>query len=128
MNWVDIAPSAALPVDRGVAALVGDHPIAVFRLADGEIFAIDHIDPTTAAPVLARGLVGSVDERPVVSSPLHRARFCLRTGQCLDRPSLAVAVWPVTVVDGWVRVGAGRWIESCASRADGDDPLFPAVA
>ncbi len=111
MNWVNIAPSDTLPVDRGVAALVGNHPVAVFRLADGEIYAIDHVDPTTHVPVLARGLVGSVGDRPVVASPLHKARFCLQTGECLDRAGRAVATWPVSVVDGWVRVGAGQWVE-----------------
>ena len=49
-----------LRVDRGVAALVDSVPVAVFRLADGSVAAIDHVEPFTGVPVLARGLVGSV--------------------------------------------------------------------
>ncbi len=100
MSWSGVGRFAALPVDRGVAALVGDHPVAVFRLADGEVRAIDHVDPFTAAPVLARGIVASVGQRVVVTSPLHKQRFDLRTGQCLDDPDVHVRTWPVLVVDG----------------------------
>ena len=135
MNWVRIADLAALPVDRGVAALVGHHPVAVFRLAGDEIYAIDHVDPTTDVPVLARGLVGSVGDRPVVASPLHKARFCLRTGECLDHPGRAVAIWPVDVVDGVVCVGAGSWVRLVPVAAPGptaraavDTPSATAVA
>ncbi len=101
---VEIARLDQLPVDRGVAALVEGVAVALFRLADGELAAIDHIDPFTEVPVLARGLVGSVGEIPTVASPLHKQRFDLRTGRCLDDPEIAVRVWPTHVVDGVVFV------------------------
>ena len=66
MSWPGIARFDSLPVDRGVAALVGEHPVAVFRLHDGEVRAIDHVDPFTGVPVLARGIVASVGRRIVV--------------------------------------------------------------
>ena len=94
VNRVSVAAVESLPVDRGVAAMVGGEYVAVFRLADGEIAAIDHVDPCSGVPVLARGLVGSVDDVPVVASPLHKQRFDLRTGRCLDSDT-AVRVWPV---------------------------------
>lgn len=106
MSWIDIAPLDRLPVDRGVAALVGDRQVAVFRLAGDELAAIDHVEPFTRAPVLARGLVGSAGDTVYVASPLHKQRFDLRTGQCLDDPAASVRTWPVTVVDGLVRVAA----------------------
>lgn len=105
MNRIAVAPFESLRADRGVAALIGCDYVAVFRLADGELAAIDHIDPSTGVPVLARGLVGSVDDAPVVVSPLHKQRFDLRTGRCLDDAALAVRVWPVEVVGNMVTVG-----------------------
>jgi nitrite reductase (NADH) small subunit len=58
--------------------------------------------------VLARGLVGSVGEVPIVASPLHKQRFDLRSGRCLDDPAHAVGTWPVDVFDGRVSVGERR--------------------
>lgn len=104
MTYVAVAPLASLPIDRGVAAVINGEYVAVFRLADGELAAIDHIDPFSGVPVLARGLVGSVDDVPVVASPLHKQRFDLRTGRCLDDPERAVRVWSVEVIDGVVNV------------------------
>ena len=97
-----------LPIDRGVAVLVDGHPVALFRLADGAIFAIDHIEPFTHVPVLARGLVGSVGDVATVSSPLHKQRFDLDTGRCVDDAAYAVGTWQVSVVDGVVTIGDRR--------------------
>lgn len=104
MNTVAVARLSDLPRDRGVAAIVAGEPVAVFHLADGELVAIDHLDPCSGVPVLARGLVGSVDDVPVVSSPLHKQRFDLRTGRCLDDPEVTVRVWAVSVIDSVVHV------------------------
>jgi len=106
--WTVVARLEELPVDRGVAALVEGEAVAVFRLADGTLAAIDHVEPFTGVPVLARGLVGSVGDVTFVASPLHKQRFDLHTGRCLDDPAVAVRVWPVTVADGIVRV-APTW-------------------
>ncbi len=111
--WTVVARLEELPVDRGVAALVEGEAVAVFRLADGTLAAIDHVEPFTGVPVLARGLVGSAGDVTFVASPLHKQRFDLRTGRCLDDPSVAVRVWPVTVVDGIVRVApTGHLVET----------------
>ena len=104
MSFVDIVTLDRLPIDRGVSAIVGDEYVAVFRLACGEVLAIDHIDPFTAMPVLARGLVGSVGDSVVVASPLHKQRFDLRTGVCVDDPSTSVRTWKTIVTDGVVRI------------------------
>lgn len=105
-NWVPIAPLEQITLDRGVAALVEEHPVAVFRLTGGALVAIDHVDPFTGVPVLARGLVGSVGNRTVVASPLHKQRFDLHTGECLDKPAVTVRTWPVEERDGLVVAGA----------------------
>ncbi|CAN5777470.1 nitrite reductase small subunit NirD [soil metagenome] len=112
-RWVAICRAEDLTIDRGVAALVAGEQVAVFRLspplgavpgAGGEVFALDHHDPYSGANVLARGLVGSVGERPTVASPIYKQRFDLRDGQCLDGDR-HVRAWPVRLVDGRVEVG-----------------------
>lgn len=91
--------------DRGAAALVDGHQVALFRLADtGEVLAVAHRDPFTGANVVARGLVGSRADVPIVVSPLHKQAFDLRTGRCLDDPDVALATWSVEVVDGVVHL------------------------
>jgi nitrite reductase (NADH) small subunit len=93
-----------LTPDRGVAALVDGVPVAVFRLADGTLHAVDNVDPITGASVLSRGLVGDADGEATVASPLYKQRYALRTGRCLDAEGVAVAVHEACVVDGCVHV------------------------
>lgn len=104
-RWIDVIALERLPTDRGVAAVVDGHYVALFRI-DGEVLAVDHVDPFTGVPVLARGIVASVGTRLVVASPLHKQRFDLRTGECLDEHGVTIGTWPVEVVDGRVRVGS----------------------
>lgn len=110
MSTLDRAIRATVPLDRiipdsGVAVRVAGHPVAVFRLADGRVLAIDHVDPFTGVPVLARGIVGDTDGEPHVASPLHKQRFSLLDGRCLDDPAVQVACHPVVVDDGAAHVG-----------------------
>lgn len=101
-----ICPIDRIVPDRGVAALVQGHPVAVFLLSDGLLAAVDHIDPFADAPVMARGLVGSHEGRTTVASPLLKQRFDLVTGQCLDSDDRTknLAVHTAFVADGWVYV------------------------
>jgi nitrite reductase (NADH) small subunit len=117
-QWTEVCSVHDVQPDRGVAALVvtaeGTTPVAVFRLSavgdtGDEWYGVGHVDPATGAPVMARGLVGSAGEPPVtvatVASPLHKQRYNLRTGQCLDDDSLRLDVFDVRIDDDrvWVR-------------------------
>ena len=103
-QWQDVCGLDALTVERGAAALVGRRPVALFRLDDDEVLAVDDVDPFWGVPVLSRGLVGCIGGRDTVASPLLKQRFDLRTGDCLDDPAVTVSVWPVQVVRGRVAV------------------------
>lgn len=118
-TWVDVCAADAVTPDRGVAALVAGQPVAIFRLAavsageevsagEDEWFAVDHIDPRTGAPVIARGLVGSTVvegvEVPTVASPLHKQRYDLRTGAGIGDEDTSLRSWAVAVFDGRVLV------------------------
>lgn len=90
--------------ERGVAALLGDVQIALFRTHDGSVFAVGNHDPFSGANVMSRGIVGSRGEVPTVASPMFKQVFDLRTGECLDDPSVALPVYQVEVVDEMVRL------------------------
>ena len=107
MTWTKVCALDLLAVDRGAAALVDGHQIAIFRLASGDVHAIDHRDPFSGANVLARGLVGSRGDVPTVASPVYKQVFDLTTGRCLDDESVGVRSWPVRVVNGLIEVEAG---------------------
>ena len=98
------AVDALLP-ERGVAALLGDVQIALFRTHDGEVFAIGNQDPFSGANVMSRGIVGSRGDVPTVASPMFKQVFDLRTGACLDDPDVSLPVYPVEIVNGQVVVG-----------------------
>lgn len=102
-TWTWICRLEEILPDTGVAAIVGGHQVAVFRLRDGRLLAIGNHDPCSGTNVLARGIVGDVNGRPVVTSPLHKQRFDLTSGACLDADA-RVATYPVRCVDGRVEV------------------------
>ncbi|WP_395242897.1 nitrite reductase small subunit NirD [Agromyces sp. MMS24-K17] len=103
-RWVRVCAVEDLEPAWGEVALVEGRQVAVFRLGGDEVLAVDHLDPHTGAPVMARGIVGSRGERPTVASPLHKEVYDLGTGECLTDPSLALGTVPVRVVDGAVEL------------------------
>ena len=104
-TWTPVCPFTALPVERGVTALVRGSAVAVFRTYDDQVFALGNHDPFSRASVLSRGIVGTRGDVPFVASPMHKQAFDLRTGVCLDDASQTVPTYPVRVVDGVVLVG-----------------------
>ena len=103
--WTPVCALTALLPDRGAAALLaGGEQVAVFRTG-GAVYALSNMDPFSGAAVLSRGIVGDVGGVPVVASPMHKQRFDLRSGSCVDDPAVSVAVYPVRVEDGTVLVG-----------------------
>jgi nitrite reductase (NADH) small subunit len=103
--WVEVCRVEDLVPDRGVCALVGPYQVAVFRVSpDGDLYALSNYDPFSGAYVLSRGIVGSEGDTLKVASPVYKQSFDLRTGQCLDDPSVAISTYPVRVVGRRVRV------------------------
>ena len=94
-----------IEVEGGVCALVDGQAIAIFRMHDGNIYAISNYDPCSRASVLARGIVGTRGDIPVVASPMHKQAFDLRSGQCLDNAAVRVPTYDVQVSRGHVLVG-----------------------
>ena len=106
-TWVRICGYERIEPERGVAALVFDSQIAIFRTFDGALYAVGNQDPFTGAYVLARGICGTRGGVPTVASPLHKQVFDLRSGQCLDDESVRIPTYPVQVVGDVVQVSVG---------------------
>jgi nitrite reductase (NADH) small subunit len=106
-TWTDVCPADLLTPNRGVAALIGDVQVAIFRIAPGdELLAIDNIDPFSGAAVLSRGIVGSVGDLVTVASPVFKQRFDLRSGTCLDDPEVQLTTYTARINDGRVEIAA----------------------
>lgn len=101
---------AQLTPELGVAALIGDTQIALFRLADDRVFAVQNVDPFSGAAVLSRGITGSRGDVPTIASPLYKQVFSLVDGTCLvtmDKEPVPghgpdLATFDVAAIDGVV--------------------------
>jgi len=98
--------------ESGVTALVEGRAIALFRTHDDRLYALDNYDPFAQASVLARGIVGTLTRDgevvDMVASPMHKQRFDLRTGRCLDDPAVGVPAYDVALKGDLVLVGGVR--------------------
>jgi nitrite reductase (NADH) small subunit len=107
-SWTRVCRLDQLIPERGVAALVGSEPVALFLLDNGDVHAVGHRDPFSDANVMARGIVGSVGTgesyRDTVASPMYKQVFDLATGECLSEPG-SLPVYAVRLVDDHVEVG-----------------------
>jgi nitrite reductase (NADH) small subunit len=105
LDWVDVCALDDICPDTGVAALVGGRQVAIVRLGDGaEVYAVDNFDPFSRAFVIARGIVGDRGGIPKIASPIFKQNFDLRTGQCLDDPTVRLAVYAVRVAGGRIQI------------------------
>lgn len=105
--WVAVCALTDLAVERGAAALVDGEQVALFRLFDDTVRAVQQHEPYTQAMVMSRGIVGTRRGVPVIVSPLYKQVFDLRTGECLDTTKgdpVALVTWPVQVRDGVVHL------------------------
>ena len=92
--------------NAGCGALLAEQQIALFYLPEEpeQVFAIGNHDPFGNANVLARGIVGSLDERLVVASPLYKQHFDLRTGLCLEDEAVTIPSYQTRITAGRVEV------------------------
>ena len=104
-QWTDVCAADDLIPDRGVCALVDGRQVAIFKVsALGRLYGIDNRDPFSGANVMSRGIVGSRGDVPKVASPMYKQNFDLRTGVCLDDPSVALPVYAVREENGRIEV------------------------
>ncbi len=90
MNDMALGPVDDIPLGEGRAYVVGGRQIAVFRLRDGSLRALDAVCPHRGGP-LADGLTDS----RVVVCPLHGFAYDLETGCEVANGGAPVTAYPV---------------------------------
>ena len=104
-EWTPVCALDDIVPNTGVCALVGGHQIAIVRVGEGEqVYAIDNFDPFSKAFVISRGIVGDKNGVPKIASPIFKQSFSLLTGECLDKPAVAIPVYAARVRGGSVEV------------------------
>ena len=99
---VEVGSLDEIPPGEGRTFAVDGEQIAVFRLRDGSLRAIDAICPHRGGP-LADGLA----DESVVVCPLHGHTFDMCTGAEASGSGLSVRSYPVSAVDGAIRLHVG---------------------
>ena len=96
---ITICERSDLISNSGICVLVEGQQIALFYLPkeSPQVYAIGNWYPIGKANVLSRGIIGDVNERLVVASPLYKQHFDLQTGECLEDSAVSVPVFPVDV-------------------------------
>ncbi|OBB60264.1 (2Fe-2S)-binding protein [Mycobacterium sp. 852013-51886_SCH5428379] len=99
MNAVDVGAVDEIPVGEGRTYVVHGEQIAVFRLRDGTLRAVDAVCPHRGGP-LADGLADGI----VVVCPLHGHTFNLCTGDEAGGADLSVRSHRAEIVDGRITI------------------------
>ncbi len=100
-SWTPACHYDRLIAGRGVGVLLPDGTqVALFRLDDGSLWAVDNVDPFSGAAVMSRGIVGDRHGRACVQSPIKKQAFALDDGSCLDDDEVAVAVYRTRLTAG----------------------------
>ncbi|MGH7933362.1 MAG: Rieske (2Fe-2S) protein [Candidatus Binataceae bacterium] len=89
---------AQIGLGQGCCFLIGTRKIALFRLRNGKLFALDAICPHRGGP-LAEGVVGC----ETVICPLHGYKFSLTDGRGLDS-DFSVRTYATEIRNGYVYV------------------------
>jgi len=103
----DIVPNT------GVCALVRGRQVAIFRLGDDSVYALDNRDPFSKANVLSRGIVGDLKGELVVASPVYKQHFSLVSGRCVEDAAVQIPVYRTRIGDGFVFVEISEVATTC---------------
>ncbi|PJA32227.1 MAG: nitrite reductase (NAD(P)H) small subunit [Zetaproteobacteria bacterium CG_4_9_14_3_um_filter_53_7] len=93
-NWYSICKVHEIPRSGGRTIKAGERSVALFRLSNDSIRAIENRCPHKGGP-LADGVISGGD----ILCPLHNWRVDLETGDVAAPESGCVTVFPVRVED-----------------------------
>jgi 3-phenylpropionate/trans-cinnamate dioxygenase ferredoxin subunit len=104
MSWLRAVRKDDIPVGEVRTAQVGDEEVALCRVSEDELYAIEDVCPHDDGPLGEGWLVDHA-----IECPRHGARFDVRSGEVLRMPAATgIATYPVRVTeDGWVEVRMG---------------------
>jgi len=104
-NWIDVCSVDDLQPNSGVCALVEDKQVAIFYMPeDNAVYAVNNYDPFSDINVLSRGLIGDIKGEAMVSSPIYKQHFNLRTGVCFDDETVKIDAYEIRINNARVEV------------------------
>lgn len=92
-EFIEVCGVNDLIADSGVAALIKGEQIALFYIGQ-QVYAVGNLDPIRESNVMSRGMTGDADGELYVASPLHKERYSLISGECLDKEGFSLPVYP----------------------------------
>lgn len=106
-NWIDVCSIDDLVPHAGVCALVENTQVALFYMPeDNKVYAINNYDPFSLINILSRGLIGDIQGEPMVSSPIYKQHFSLKTGQCFEDDTIKISAYGVRIEGDRIEVNA----------------------
>ena len=116
MSWLDVCDAEDIDLEDVIRFDHGDRTFAVYRSADGAVFATDGLC-THEQVHLCGGLV--IDD--TIECPKHNGRFNYQTGAALRAPVYdALATYPARLNNGRIEIDV---IKSSNSKNNNDPPL-----
>jgi nitrite reductase (NADH) small subunit len=110
-EWLDIGPVDQLPaLGARTLPVQGGDEIAIFRTANGQIYALINKCPHKHGP-LSQGIVHDT----TVTCPLHNWRISLITGEALGDDQGCVPIIPVKVDGGRILIGRKEALQGMAT-------------
>ena len=104
-QWIDVCSIGDLQPHSGVCALVDEKQVAIFYMPeDDAVYAINNYDPFSHINILSRGLIGDIKGEPMVSSPIYKQHFSLKTGLCLEDENVTVDAYAIRISGDRVEV------------------------
>jgi len=100
IRWLEVGHLNNIPARGARRIIVDNEPIAVFRTATNEVFAIEDKCPHAGGP-LSQGIVHD----DCVTCPLHSWDISLRTGKAQGADEGKTRSYPVKIDDERVQVG-----------------------
>jgi len=98
-RWIDIGELADIPVRGARVVTTSRGDIAVFRAADGTVFAVDDKCPHKGGP-LSQGIVHGHS----VTCPLHNWVIDLETGEARGADEGCTRMIPVRIAEGRIEI------------------------
>ncbi len=101
MKWLKVCRKDEIPERGGRAVLAGGSRIAVFRLSDGRVVAVEDRCPHKEGPLSDGLLTGAT-----VICPMHHWKIDLESGNALPPDCGCVKTYETKVDDGivWLRL------------------------
>jgi len=104
-EWTTICKQDDLSPNAGTCAQFNDQQVAIFFCKrNASIYAVSNFDPIGQANVMSRGIMGSVEDKTYVASPLYKQRFDLLTGECFESPEHSLKTYAVRVANDDVQL------------------------